>query len=61
MKEIKKKKKKHAKRREPNKGRKKYKSDPKRTLAIKRRKCKSPFPGQSAGAHCLDPNKNSYS
>ena len=35
------------------------KSDPKKTLAIKRQKCKSPFPGQSAGAHCLGINKNS--
>ena len=37
----------------------KKKSDPKKTLAIKRRKCKSPFPGQSAGGHYLGPNKNS--
>ena len=28
---------------------------PKKTLAIERRISKSPFPGQSAGAHCLGP------
>ena len=41
-----------------DKGRKTYarpKSDPRKTLAIKRRKYKNPFPDQSAGAHCLKP------
>ena len=37
---------------------KEKKSDLKKTPAIKRRKCISHFPGQSAGAHCLGPNKN---